>query len=404
MGEGFGHTHEAQGPGKKRDKLKNVLEDLLGDQITVEDLDQILLNTEDLEEVYDYLSDLKAPYGFIPSYFNYLSEDQVLDSSNFPVFDDPNYLPGLNPNHMGFIPANQVDAPNPILGEGFTKEEALQFFQNEYDEKNLGEMSQDEIDYVTSMYKTDDPSEIVDWSTGPKYDEDIPMMDYLAKITDSPELALGKGFFPIRNYPQISLDYLREYIDSGATVEDIQDYEGDAAGLFRTGYDGNPLGTIQLDPYHASDTATTANIIGHEGLHGAAHRYPFLIESSPYPYAGETKQPFNMQMANKYDPGKNYMYNRHFSGKAAFHPAIHGIDETFFGGHGQPSSMLDRTNAINPQNIANADFIMNYNAQKDYDIGTSFGLDMDEIKSGYTPPQPSVGITSLPSGNPHLDY
>jgi len=47
---------------------------------------------------------------------------------------------------------------------------------------------------------------------------------------------------------------------------------------------------------------------------------------------------------------------------------------------------------------------MNYNAQKDYDIGTSFGLDMDEIKSGYTPPQPSVGITSLPSGNPHLDY
>jgi len=198
MGEGFGHTHEAKGPGKKRKKFSS----LVPAPVNVEDiLDQTLLNTDDLEGVYDYLSDLKAPYGFIPSYFNYLSEDQVLDSSNFPVFDDPNYLPGLNPNHMGFIPANQVDAPNPILGEGFTKEDALQFFQDEYDENNLGEMSQDEIDYVTSMYKTDNPSEIVNWSTGPKYDEDIPMMDYLAEITDSPELALGKGFFPVKKLP-----------------------------------------------------------------------------------------------------------------------------------------------------------------------------------------------------------
>lgn len=394
MGEGFGHTHEAQGPGKRRDKLKNVLEYL----------NQTVLNTDDLEGVYDYLSDLKAPYGFIPSYFNYLSEDQVLDSSNFPVFDDPNYLPGLNPNHMGFIPANQVDAPNPYVGAELTKEEALQYFQDAYDKENMGDITQDDIDFVNRMYKNDDPSETVSWSMGPKYDEDIPMMDYLAKITDSPELALGKGFFPIRNYPQISLDYLREYIDSGATVEDIQDYDGDAAGLFRTGYDGNPLGTIQLDPYYASDMATTANVIGHEGLHGAVHRYPFLSESAPYPFAGQTNTSYMMDLAEQMDPGKNYMYTRHFSTPNPFHPAIHGIDETFFGGHGQPSSMLDRTNDINPQHIANADFLMNYNAQKDYDIGTSFGLNMNEVKNSYTPPQPSVGITSLPSGNPHLDY
>jgi len=366
------------------------------------DLDQTVLSTSDLEAIYDYLSDLKAPYGFIPSYFNYLSEDQLLDSSNFPVFNDPNYLPGLNPNHMGFIPANQVDAPNPYISEDLTRAEALAYFQEQLDKENMGPMTQDEIDFVNKMYKTDDLQETIKWSVGPKYEEDIPMMDYLAEITDSPELALGKGFFPIRNYPQISLDYLREYIDSGAEVGEVADYDGDAAGLFRTGYDDNPLGTIQLDPYYTKDMATKANIIGHEGLHGAVHRYPFLLETAPYPYAGETKQPFNLHMANKYDPGKNYMYNRHFSTPSLFHPAIHGIDETFFGGHGQPSSMLDRVNDINPQNIANANFLMNYNAQKDYDIGTSFGLDMDAITSSYQPPQPSVGITSLPKPNPHL--
>lgn len=388
MGEGFGHTHEAQGPGKRRDKFSS----LIPAPVNVEDiLDQTVLNTNDLEGVYDYLSNLKAPYGFIPSYFNYLSEDQVLDSSNFPVFDDPNYLPGLNPNHMGFIPANQVNAPNPYVGAELTKEEALQYFQDEYDKENMGELTQDDIDFVNSVYRTDDPSETVNFSTGPKYDEDIPMMDYLAKITDSPELALGKGFFPMRNYPQISLDYLREYIDSGATVEDIQDYDGDAAGLFRTGYDGNPLGTIQLDPYYASDMATKANVIGHEGLHGAVHRYPFLSESAPYPYAGQTNTSYMMDLAEQMDPGKNYMYTRHFSSAHPFHPAIHGIDETFFGGHGQPSSMLDRTNDINTQQIANTDFLMNYNAQQDYDTGTSFGLDMDRVKDSYTPPQPSMG-------------
>ena len=372
----------------------------LGDGHT-HDLDQTVLSTSDLEKIYDYLSNLRAPYGFIPSYFNYLSEDQVLDSSNFPVFDDPNYLPGLNPNHYGFIPANQVDAPNPLLSKNLTKEEALAFYQEELDKAGMGTMSQDDIDFVNRLYKTDDPQETIKFSVGPKYEEDIPMMDYLAEITDSPELALGKGFFPIRNYPQISLDYLREYIDSGATVEDIQDYdEDDAAGLFRTQYDDNPLGTIQLNPYYTKDMATVANIIGHEGLHGAVHRYPFLRETSPYPMAGEIIQPFHMEMAKKYDPEKNYMYSRHFSPPAPFHPAIHGIDETFFGGHGQPSSMLDRVNEINPQQIANADFLMNYNAQKDYDIGTSYGFDMDELASSYQPPQPSVGITSLP--NPHL--
>ena len=71
--------------------------------VNVEDiLDQTVLNTNDLEGVYDYLSNLKAPYGFIPSYFNYLSEDQVLDSSNFPVFDDPNLLTWSKPKSHGF--------------------------------------------------------------------------------------------------------------------------------------------------------------------------------------------------------------------------------------------------------------------------------------------------------------
>tara|TARA_R100001082_G_scaffold16543_1_gene8330 strand:+ start:536 stop:1723 length:1188 start_codon:yes stop_codon:yes gene_type:complete len=395
MGLGHDHTHDEVIPIKR--KPTSIWKQ--------GNLDQTVLDTSDLEAIYDYLSDLKAPYGFIPSYFNYLSEDQLLDSSNFPVFDDRNYLPGLNPNHMGFIPANQVYAPNPYISEDLTKEEAIQYLMDIWD----GEMVGQEPSYYDEMQAAEDfvnPSyenyDTRSWITRPKYEEDIPMMDYLAKITDSPELALGKGFFPIRNYPQIALDYLREYIDSGAEVGEVADYDGDPAGLFRTGYDDNPLGTIQLDPYYTKDMATKANILGHEGLHGAVHRYPFLLETSPYPYAGETKQPFNMQMANKYDPGKNYMYNRHFSSKAAFHPAIHGIDETFFGGHGQPSSMLDRVNDINPQNIANANFLMNYNAQKDYGIGTSFGLDMDAITSSYQPPQPSVGITSLPKPNPHL--
>jgi len=397
MGLGHDHTHDEVLPVKPT----SIRE--LGKELR--NLNQTVLDTSDLEAIYDYLSDLKAPYGFIPSYFNYLSEDQLLDSSNFPVFDDRNYLPGLNPNHEGFIPANQVDAPNPVLSEDLTKEEAIQYLMDIWDEGMVGQepIYYDEMeaaeDFVNPAYENYDTRS---WVTGPQYEEDIPMMDYLAEITDSPELALGKGFFPIRNYPQIALDYLREYIDSGAEVGEITDYDGDAAGLFRSQYDDNPLGTIQLNPYYTKDMATKANIVGHEGLHGAVHRYPFLLETSPYPYAGETKQPFNLQIANKYDPGKRYMYNRHFSSSAPFHPAIHGIDETFFGGHGQPSSMLDRVNDINPQNIANANFLMNYNAQKDYDIGTSFGLDMDEIASSYQPPQPSVGITSLPKPNPHL--
>jgi len=365
------------------------------------DLNQTVLDTNDLEAIYDYLSDLKAPYGFIPSYFNYLSEDQLLDSSNFPVFDDPNYLPGLNPNHMGFIPANQVDAPNPALAEDLTRAEALEYLMENWSDGMVGqerlyydEMQDMQEGILDAAYKTDDPEETRAWITGPKYEEDIPMMDYLAKITDSPELALGKGFFPIRNYPQVALDYLREYIDSGAEVGEVADYDGDAAGLFRVDSFDDPLGTIQFNPYYTKDMATKANILGHEGLHGAVHRYPFLYKTSPYPYAGEITQPFHMQIAEKYDPGKNYMYSRHFSPPATFHPAIHGIDETFFGGHNQPSSMLDRVNDINPQNIANANFLMNYSAQKDKQLQLSDSLSNWKNMQDYF----NTGTTYGPAG------
>ena len=313
------------------------------------------LSPDRIREIVDYLSDIESPWGFVPEYMNPIWGEW--DDINWDPFDSTTW-DNVKEYAEGYIP-------------------------------------------VTKAQLMDDSN----------------LMDMYAEA-GNPELALGGNFFPIKKYPQVALDYLTDYADSGNWI-DYKVPEG-AAGVYRGGRwdDEGDLYKIGISPYYTEKyggeyddpnltLATEAQVVGHEGLHGAIEAYKNLEWNAPYEYAYLKEGP-------RYDYVKKFHPNlhppsTHWAGAAPFHPSIHAIDEMFFDNPNQPDTKFGNwyRGTTTKEQVANANHLMNYNKQinnqenlndwqswNDYfDTGTTHGP-VGNFQG--------TGTTYGPVGNPHL--
>ena len=329
------------------------------------------LDTERLKEIYDYLSQLQAPWGFInPSvtkapYDSSQWDSQLVKNPESPAGILPFQNVMENPDYS-YIPVGQA-THTPQWSENMDELELIDWRRKELEDFWGDERTPEEIDTAMDRFEKKSFGD-----SGPHekitpvnmQGETMSLMDLYAQ--DNPELRLGGNFFPNRGYPQVSLDFLQEYIDSGNIIDyinyEIPDGRGKAAGVYHGKFYDNPYG-IGIDPDYTeaggSNFATEAEILGHEGIHGAVENYHNMLRYAPHPYA-------YLKAGEKYDKYKRlHQPSTHFSTAHPFHPAMHTIDETFFNAPGQPETKLNRVNAINKAQMENANYIMNYSKQKD---------------------------------------
>ena len=336
------------------------------------------LDTARLQEIYDYLSQLQAPWGFIPE-----SLDEPFDPYDSSQWDsqllkDPNPAAGILPSQnvmenpdYSYIPVGQATY-TPQWTEDMGELELIDWRRKQLEDFWGGEKTSEEIDTAMDRFEKkafgdSGPHEKI--TPVNMQGDTIPLMDLYAQ--DNPELRLGGEFFPNVNYPQVSLDFLQEYIDSGNIIDyinyEIPDGRGKAAGVYYGNSLDYPYG-IGISPNYTeeggADIATEAEIIGHEGTHGAVENYFNLERDAPHPYA-------YLKAGEKYNKYKSIPYfnikhppSTHFSTAHPFHPAMHTIDETFFNAAGQPETSLKRIGNINKAQMENARHIMNYSKLK----------------------------------------
>jgi len=238
------------------------------------------------------------------------------------------------------------------------------------------------------------------------------LMDMYAEA-GNPELALGGNFFPIKNYPQASLDYLTDYADSGNWIDYLVP-EG-AAGVYRGGRwdDEGDLYKIGIDPRwtekYGGSFADEALVVGHEGLHGANEAYINMEWNAPYQYAYMKEGPRYDYMKKFMNPAFISPPSTHFAGAAPFHPSIHAVDEMFFDNPNQPNTQMSDwfRGVLNKEQVANANYLIDYNKQIDnqenLDSWQSF-QDYFDTGSTYGPVGnfKGTGTTYGPGGNPHV--
>ena len=370
------------------------------------------LDTARLQEIYDYLSQLQAPYGFIPESLNEPFDPYDSSQWDSQLLKDPNPAAGILPSQnvmenpdYSYIPVGQATY-TPQWTEDMGELELIDWRRKELEDFWGGEKTSEEIDTAMDRFekKVFGKHSPYGWS-GPHekitpinmQGDPMPLMDLYAQ--DNPELRLGGEFFPNVNYPQVSLDFLQEYIDSGNIIDYID--KEDAAGIHYGDWLDYPYG-IGIDPDYTeaggSNFATEAEIIGHEGSHGAIEIYFNLRRDAPHPYA-------YLKAGKIYDDYKRIPYfniqhqpSTHFSTAAYFHPAMHAIDETFFNAAGQPETRLSRIGPINKAQMENVKHIMNYSKQKNqqanlqnwqewnamHDVGEHKGPVGQKIQTGTT--------------------
>ena len=375
------------------------------------------LDTARLQEIYDYLSQLQAPWGFIPKSLNKPFDPYDSSQWDSQLLKNPNPAAGILPSQnvmenpdYSYIPVGQATYTAPSWAENMSELELLDWRRKELEDFWGDARTPEEIDTAMdrfekkvfgkhSPYGWSGPHEKITSVNMPG--DTIPLMDLYAQ--DNPELRLGGEFFPNVNYPQVSLDFLQEYIDSGNIIDYIkyQTDHGKAAGLYYGDWLDYPYG-IGIDPDYTEEgganIATEAEIIGHEGTHGAEEIYHNMWRDAPHPYA-------YLKAGEKYDKYKRFPYfniqhqpSTHFSTAHPFHPAMHTIDEMFFNAAGQPETKLNRVNAINKAQMENARHIMNYSKQKNqqanlqdwqewnamHDVGEHKGPVGQKIQTGTT--------------------
>ena len=364
------------------------------------------LDTTRLQEIYDYLSQLQASYGFIPKSLNKPFDPYDSSQWDSQLLKDPNPAAGILPSQnvmenldYSYIPVGQATYI-PQWTEDMGELELIDWRRKQLEDFWGGEKTSEEIDTAMDRFEKkafgdSGPHEKI--TPINMQGDPMPLMDLYAQ--DNPELRLGGEFFPNVNYPQVSLDFLQEYIDSGNIIDYID--KEDAAGIHYGDWLDYPYG-IGIDPDYTeaggSNFATEAEIIGHEGTHGAIENYFNLRRDAPHPYA-------YLKAGKIYDDYKRIPYyniqhqpSTHFSTAAYFHPAMHAIDETFFNAAGQPETRLSRIGPINKAQMENVKHIMNYSKQKNqqanlqnwqewnamHDVGEHKGPVGQKIQTGTT--------------------
>ena len=364
------------------------------------------LNTEDLKGILSNLENLEANVGYVPSYFQNISKEDLMDPSTWEsqMIKNPNAPAGIlasqkmmeNPDHL-LIPANQAYMEDEIVSNTLSEGEYLDWVEKEFSGMQNEEWKKNFMNrtfpspnnpYQRGTDPNDPFYEERSFSPHPQTFEvqDIvpgeSVLQYLA-AQGNPELDLdnpNQKFFPKKGYPEVPLQNLRDYIASG---EGITEEVGTNAAGTHWGYD--PLGgmfdptdeerkswyDIGVLPKYYDQPNTLANIMGHETGHLAVTSSPNFWQDAPYPWA-------YLKEGKKYDAMKNIYPDigepsKHFSSAHRFHPAFHNIDEMFFGGYNQPKTAIDRVNPVNKEQAANAMYIINRtmqderNSQKQWD-------------------------------------
>ena len=340
------------------------------------------LNTEDLKGILKNLENLEANVGYVPSYFENISKEDLMDPSSWPTkYTSTPSAPveGIHPpsqemitNYLN-IPANQAFTESETVSNTLSEPEYLDWVEKtfkgwEKEEWKKNFMNRTFPSPNNPYQRGTDPNdpfyEERSFSPHPKTFEvqDIvpgeSVLQYLAG-QGNPELDLdnpNQKFFPRKGYPEVPLQNLRDYIASGEGVS--EEVDPGAAGQHH-GYD--PLAgmfdptdeekkswyNIGIDPKYYDQPDALASIMGHESGHGAVTAYPNFWLDAPYPFA-------YLKKGEEYDVMKDIypemgLPSKHFASAHRFHPAIHSIDEMFVGGYGQPKTSMDRVNPVNTE-------------------------------------------------------
>jgi hypothetical protein len=389
------------------------------------------LNTEDLKEILSNLENIEANVGYVPTYFEDISPEDLMDStkwgdSSSQMVKNPNAPAGIlasqkimeNPDY-GLIPANQAYTSK-IIKNTLSEPEYLDWVEKEF------KGWEDEDWKKNFMNRTfPSPNNPYQIGTDPSYPfyreksfsphpqtfevQDIietPILQYLA-AQGNPELDLdnpNQKFFPKKGYPEVPLQFLRDYIASGEGVSERvepgsagQHYGYDAlAGMFNpTDEEKKSWYNIGIDPKFYDQPI--ASIMGHESGHGAVTAYPNFWLDAPYPFA-------HLKKGEEYDVMKDIYPemvgapSKHFATAHRFHPALHSIDEMFVGGYNQPQTSMDRVNPVNREQAANAMYIINRTMQDERNAALGDWAQSQESEEFFTPStRGPAGMGSYPS-------
>ena len=384
------------------------------------------LNTEDLQGILSNLENLKANVGFVPEYFRDIPVENLMDSTSWPpqMVPNPNAPSGILPSQkmmknpdVGKIPANRAFIESEIVSNTLSEPEYLNWVEENFPEM-WGNEEQKKAFFDRRFPDPNNPYRRGTDPNDPFYEErsfsphpssqvvqdyiDTPVLQYLA-AQGNPELDLdnpNQKFFPKKGYPEVPLQFLRDYIASGAGVS--EDVPRGAAGVYWGNADNN-LYDIGILPEYYDQPDALANIFGHEGGHGAVEAglgsdvgpYGFW-QDAPYPWA-------YLKKGEEYDVMKSIypemgLPSKHFASPHKLHPAFHTIDETFFGGYGQPKTSMDRVNPVNDEQAANAMYIIN-RTMKDENNARLANWDLSQSSEEFFTPSTRgpVGMGSYPS-------
>ena len=388
------------------------------------------LNTEDLKEILSNLENIEANVGYVPEYFQYIPTENLMDSTSWApqMVPNPNAPSGIlasqkmmeNPDY-GLIPANQAYLEHETIKNTLSEGEYLDWVEKTFE-------GWEDEDWKKNFFKRrfPDPNNPYQHGTGPNDPffkersfsphpqtfevQDIvepPVLQYLA-AQGNPELDLdnpNQKFFPKKGYPEVPLQFLRDYIASGEGVSERVDPSAAGqhhgykalAGMFNpTDEEKKSWYNIGIDPIFYDQPEALASIMGHESGHGAVTAYPNFWLDAPYPFA-------YLKKGEEYDVMKDIypemgLPSKHFASAHRFHPAIHSIDEMFVGGYGQPKTSMDRVNPVNTEQAANAMYIINRTMQDERNAELADWAQSQESEEYFTPSTGGpAGMGSYPS-------
>lgn len=322
--------------------------------------------TEDLQKIHDYLSNLKTSYGVVPEYLQKLSKNNGItgDSSKwgYNYLGEHEFTPqgwDYNTGEYGYLPANQFESNIPA-----SETEFEEWLKDLYSKEGMHDSTDVDLHNIFGLQNEGfRPHEREMQITAP-------YLPYLASKEGgyNTELDLGgvwpnRKFFPQKGYPEIPLDALQKLIDSGEEVG--MDVPSGAAGIYRGEKSGTGIWDMDLSDEYADDLATLSQVAGHESGHLATESdlYPYFWENAPNPFAFVKEGPY-YDLLKEMSP-ERAPPSKHFSTQHKFHPSLHGIDEQFFGGYGQPniSTSLKRVTPMSKGQVENMNYIMNKTVQ-----------------------------------------